>query len=395
GRLPLLRRAGYTGPVYCTRATAGIARIVLLDCAKINEEDAEFKRQRHERENRRPEHPEVPLSQDVYGPLHELEKESLSGHIIANVFGGGTVDTERNFLTGYTVSEDYRVATNSYVYYLRQQGYYAEGFHTGDDWFYNRENVEKYLGMEEYYFLQDYDSADRSDEFFFSVLAELYNSRDKDTPYFNFSVTYQNHGAYDATGTGEESFVLRDGLTDGTYNILNNYLTGIADTTQRMYDFIDSFRESDEPVVIVFFGDHMPWLGDGNSVYAELGINIDLGTEEGFYNYYSTPYIIWANDAAKAATGGSFTGDGGDMSSCFLMDRIFTECGWGRSAYMQLNHRLYELTNIVSSSSGYYNIDGQLTKDPGGDAGELIRELQFAEYYMKNEFMYDGLYGGG
>ncbi|MGN0880321.1 MAG: MBL fold metallo-hydrolase RNA specificity domain-containing protein [Oligosphaeraceae bacterium] len=61
GRLPLLRRAGYTGPVYCTRATAGIARIVLLDCAKINEEDAEFKRQRHERENRRPEHPEVPL----------------------------------------------------------------------------------------------------------------------------------------------------------------------------------------------------------------------------------------------------------------------------------------------------------------------------------------------
>jgi len=53
GRLPKLVKDGYNGPVYCTSATAEIARIVMLDCGKINEEDAEQKRLRHLREGRK------------------------------------------------------------------------------------------------------------------------------------------------------------------------------------------------------------------------------------------------------------------------------------------------------------------------------------------------------
>ena len=52
-------------------------------------------------------------------------------------------------------------------------------------------------------------------------------------------------------------------------------------------------------MVIVVFGDHNPWLGDGNAVYKAIGLDLDFSTEEGFYNYYSTRYLIWANDAAK------------------------------------------------------------------------------------------------
>lgn len=61
GRLPRLVAAGFQGPIYCTRATADIAQIVLQDCAKINEEDAEFKRKRHEKEGRQGPYPEIPL----------------------------------------------------------------------------------------------------------------------------------------------------------------------------------------------------------------------------------------------------------------------------------------------------------------------------------------------
>ena len=61
GRLPRLVRNGYTGPIYCTSPTAEIARIVMEDCGKINEEDAEFKRLRHEREGRQGPHKEEPL----------------------------------------------------------------------------------------------------------------------------------------------------------------------------------------------------------------------------------------------------------------------------------------------------------------------------------------------
>src|SRR5256885_16858303 len=56
GRLPVLTRAGYGGPIYCTPATAEVARIVLEDSAKIQEENADFKHDpRHLRRRRRAE----------------------------------------------------------------------------------------------------------------------------------------------------------------------------------------------------------------------------------------------------------------------------------------------------------------------------------------------------
>jgi metallo-beta-lactamase family protein len=61
GLLPKLVREGFGGPIYCTSATAEITRIVLLDSSRIQEEDAEFKRRRHEREDRKGPHPEEPL----------------------------------------------------------------------------------------------------------------------------------------------------------------------------------------------------------------------------------------------------------------------------------------------------------------------------------------------
>jgi metallo-beta-lactamase family protein len=61
GRLPCLVRQGFAGPIRSTAATADVARIVLLDAAHIQEEDAAFKRKRHAREGRKGPHPEIPL----------------------------------------------------------------------------------------------------------------------------------------------------------------------------------------------------------------------------------------------------------------------------------------------------------------------------------------------
>jgi len=56
-----LVREGFKGNIYCTRATSQIAKIVLLDSAKLQEEDAQFKQKRHRREARKTTFPEVPL----------------------------------------------------------------------------------------------------------------------------------------------------------------------------------------------------------------------------------------------------------------------------------------------------------------------------------------------
>nr|WP_236888204.1 MBL fold metallo-hydrolase [Dehalococcoides mccartyi] len=61
GLLPKLVKEGFAGPVFATEATAEIARISLTDAGKLQEEDAAFKRKRHEREGRKTKYPEIPL----------------------------------------------------------------------------------------------------------------------------------------------------------------------------------------------------------------------------------------------------------------------------------------------------------------------------------------------
>jgi metallo-beta-lactamase family protein len=61
GLLPKLVREGFAGKIYCTAATYDISQIILMDAAHLQEQDAEFKRKRHEREDRKGPYPEVPL----------------------------------------------------------------------------------------------------------------------------------------------------------------------------------------------------------------------------------------------------------------------------------------------------------------------------------------------
>jgi metallo-beta-lactamase family protein len=61
GLIPKLVREGFTGPIYATAATVDIARLVILDSARLQEEDAEQKRRRHAEQGREPPQPVVPL----------------------------------------------------------------------------------------------------------------------------------------------------------------------------------------------------------------------------------------------------------------------------------------------------------------------------------------------
>jgi len=79
GLLPRLVKAGFRGPIYCTAATAEIARIVLADSARIQEEDAGHKKERHAAEGRASGHPDVPLytAEDVEAVTPLLNRVTL------------------------------------------------------------------------------------------------------------------------------------------------------------------------------------------------------------------------------------------------------------------------------------------------------------------------------
>lgn len=330
---------------------------------------------------------------EVYAPWHELSEQSVSGRLLTNIFAGGTVDTEWAFLTGYSNHSDFIQNTDSYVWYLDGQGYQTFGSHPGFGWFYDRQTINQFLGFQEYWFTENHygELVDpvaaqwNSDHILMEELLKQLQQRVSDGPCFSFSVSYQNHGPYEWEYTIADEYLTPEttGLSDSTCNIWNNYLMRVSDTLSAITDLVNGLEEMEEPVVLVLFGDHKPWGGNGNTGYTDLGCTFDLTTTQGFYDYYATPYLIWANSAAKEVLGNDFTGDGGDFSPCFLMEEVFTQCGWEGPGFMQLAREARELTPLIHEQGIYWK-DGAPCYELTEEEQKLISMYQNVEYYREH-----------
>ncbi|MCI8285609.1 MAG: LTA synthase family protein [Firmicutes bacterium] len=332
----------------------------------------------------------IEWSEDPYDIYKRIEEESIHGKVITNIFSGGTINTERCFLTGFADFGSLRRKTPSYVSYLNSQGYIVEGAHPSYEWFYNRKNINENLGFENYYFLENrYEKLTGGpvvamDNIFIDDLYVLYKEstdRSKE-PYFSFSVTYQNHGPYEKYLTSNSRYYLSDKYNDEDEFIADNYFSGIRDTSAEIENLLDRLREDDKPVVVMMFGDHNPWLGSENSVYKELGINMDRDTDEGFRNYYDTNYFIWANDKAKQVLDNDFKGRGPDVGPYFLMNVLFNECGWQGNSYMKFTDDVMSATPLIHNK-GLYMQDGKITDNLSDENSLMVDKFEIVQYYMK------------
>ena len=99
GLLPRLVRQGFRGPIYATGPTAELARIVMLDSARLQAEDVEQKKRRHERDRREGPHALVPLYEEkdaeaAAGLFREVrlgERVGLPGGAEAEFFEAGHI----------------------------------------------------------------------------------------------------------------------------------------------------------------------------------------------------------------------------------------------------------------------------------------------------------------
>lgn len=339
-----------------------------------------------------------------YDLYHELQKESFGGELYVNIFGGGTVNTERAFLTGNYVLRNFRGNTNSYVWYLKQQGYTVEGIHPYFQWFYNRRNVNQYLGFEHYryfeddfeYMMDDYYSPEDID--FYSEIYNDYKNKDVGKPYFSFNVNIQSHGPYQTTRLVGGGWDLKEYLLGEQYSIeckyaMNNYMNVIMDSDRQLLAFIEKLKAEEEPIVFVLFSDHLPWMGDGNAYYAEMGLDFSQNSDEIHRLQYTTEYLIWANDAAKQILGKDFVGRGPTISPCYLMNMTFSQCSWDGPAYMQAMSEIMEIMPVVSTNSDYI-IDGNYCHEVPEEQMDIYNRFLYLQYYWRDNFIFD-LYGMG
>ncbi len=337
----------------------------------------------------------IEFTKDPYAKFRDICGESYSGSLVTDIFAGGTVRTERTFITGFNDLSAYRKPTNSYAWYFRDQGYTVEGGHPSYDWFYNRQNINPNLGFQNYYFDDDtymalnggYRTAPNS--VLFPQITELFDdAMERGEDYFNFSVTYEGHGPYAEFQKFDEEYMPQNDFSDESYTLLNNYFLIVESVSESVSDMVETFRESDEPVVVVMFGDHMPWMGNNNSVYTELGINLDISTDEGFLNYYETPYFIWANDAAKEALDCDFTGDGPTVGSYFLMNELFDLAGYGGNDYLKFTSDIHKQFNVIHSTGICIDADGNICRELTEEQSETVKTYNNVQYYYCHNFAY-------
>ena len=326
---------------------------------------------------------------DPYADYHAILAESYHGRLLPNVFAGGTIDTERCVLTGFSALENFRRPSWSYARYFESQGYRLEGAHAGYEAFYNRVNVNENLGLPNYRFIENYYAeltpGIPADSFFLpDVTANALAAMDRG-PVFSFNVTYQNHGPYSgSTARFSGDYVPQGDLSESDYRIVNNYLYGIEDTCGHMKTMLDTFRTCEKPVILVFFGDHKPWLGEQSVTYGALGIDITSDSDESFYRYYATDYLIWANDAAKAVLGNDFVGIGPDISPCFLMNVLFDQCSWEGPGYQKLTDEVMSQLPMLHTT-GRYLTGGVFRDTLTEDQRLLADQMTCAQYYLAQD----------
>lgn len=336
----------------------------------------------------------VDFVEDPYLNFHAMQQQSYSGNLFTNIFAAGTIETERSFLTGYRENQFRDVDTMSHVRYMKKQGYYTEAMHPCYGWFYNRNNVNLYLGFDNFdYYENKYKSVESEtnalyhgllgDQLFFDCVIEGFESALKNKqPYFNFSVTYQNHGPYsNERETDIEYLARQEGYSEAEYNIMNNYLSGIAETDKALKKLKDYVDQQEEPIVLILFGDHNPWLGDSNSVYEMLGIDLNLDTVNGAQNYYETPYLFYANETAKQQLERDFSGTGETISPMFLMNEYFEYIGAQGSAYLNYLSEVKNQYNVINKayvgSKDQYVLRSELSDDA------LLNQQEQIEYFVK------------
>lgn len=343
------------------------------------------------------------------------ENALISGQLAVDVNGGGTAWTEYSSLTGIGPTvlsldnspyEYIHSNADSIVRLLSGLGYDTLAIHPGYSWFYNRVNVYNYFGFDDFLYLEssfDPDTQSKggyiSEEATFDVLIEEFQSHleTNDAPLFEFCVTIQNHGGYtnkyvsDASILQEANYYTDISFTEEETDILANYFTGMIDADDQLSRLIKYLESIDEPVVLVYYGDHMPYLGSSD-ILETIGWGRYDGTSGEYLSMYTTPYMIWANDAAKEQTDiaqnleNTGLEDGDQFSALYLGTTLLELLDYdGSSGFYSYVNSLRDSLPVITWSL-YKNGSGELlTELPGDLEGELEYYSSWSYYKMFDE----------
>lgn len=313
----------------------------------------------------------VPFQKDPYAPFHALAERSYSGTLVPDTYGGGTIMTELEILTGFDLDVStslYKKPRPSYVRAFADAGYHTVGIHPNDGYFYNRANFYPKLGFERFLYTQNHFKNEDTvgDTALMEEVARLFRQEKAKGPLFFYVVTMGGHGPYDAEPLYEAPYVTTPEGPSGV--AVNNYLAKMEETGEALLTLTDALAKESEPVILIAFGDHSPGFND--DMYAYLGW---AERRRDPIERMATPYLIWGNESAKALTGVALEGAGPTIDPDFLMPVFFRLIGWpGATAYDAFMQHYSQVIQL--DKARYMVAGGTLYHEPSEALLQLRRE---------------------
>ena len=293
---------------------------------------------------------------DYQGPTYfkSIDDCLSRGRLYVSAYGGGTANTEFEFLTGnsmaYLGSGVYPYTTydltdtENLAAQFKSLGYYTTAMHPNHGTNWNRENVYKDFGFDQFLTINDFQNAETlrgmvTDKATYDKILELLDTNSN--PQFIFDVTMQNHSGYD---TGLIPYDKQMSLNiDGEFNSnVNEYVSLIQQSDEALKYFLGKLSKLDRKVVVVFWGDHQPFFPD---TYNDRWFtNEDDATHQ--ERLWQTSYIIWANyDVA----GNSQTSHEEDLSSNYLSSELMKLIGAPLTDYQKAHLTLRQSLPALNS----------------------------------------------
>lgn len=182
-----------------------------------------------------------PQLAESYGgpiPFSTYEGTIATGDVYVSAMGGGTCNSEFEFLTGSSMGllgpgvYPYMLynleGVDSMVSYLKSIGYATSAIHPADAQNWRRDRVYEQLGFDEFFDITSFDGADYfrnmvSDGATYDKILQIMD--EGEGPQFIFDVTIANHGGYD-TGTIAEEDMMHIDMNGEESAEVNEYVTG-------------------------------------------------------------------------------------------------------------------------------------------------------------------------
>ena len=256
---------------------------------------------------------------DVSANLHALQQTSAHGRVYSPSFGGGTCDVEFEALTGYSVSylpngsKPYQQHVTKPMFalpsYLKTEGYQTAAVHCFWAKYWSRDKAYPNLGLDEFISLEKMHGVEKVRRHYWttglvtddSMADQIINQYEKmksssDAPVFLHAVTMQNHTNYNKDNYPDDQRVKVTespaGLKDSTVGALEDFATGIRDADTMLGKLTEYFSRVDEPVILVFWGDHYNPIDSNYDIYTRSGYASDVSSDP---RLHQTTLLMWSN----------------------------------------------------------------------------------------------------